>query len=227
MIRKGYTTLELKIVLDDHKLWDLGKGGSRANLSDANLRSANLSDVNLRGAYLRGANLSDVNLRGAYLRDANLSDANLYNAYLCNVNLRGANLRGANLNGANLSDANLRSANLSDVNLRCANLCNVNLSDADLRDAYLRGANLSDADLSNVIMDWQSHVLIGTRLQQAAGEEYPKLALAGAISQNLNFCWDWWLDNVPNELLGWALSVMITWIRPGDILPKEFEEVVK
>ena len=137
MIRKSYTPLELKIVLDDHKLWDLGKGGSRANLT---------------GAYLTGAYLRDANLTGAYLRDA---------------------------------------------------------------------------DLSNITMNWQSHVLIGTRLQQAAGEEYPKLALAGAISQNPNFCWDWWLDNVPNELLGWALSVMITWIRPGDILPKEFEEVVK
>jgi len=207
MIRKGYTTLELKIALDDHKLWDLGKGGSRANLSDANLRGANLGGVNLREVDLREADLREADLRGA-----NLGDADLREAYLT-----GANLRGADLTGANLGDADLRGANLGGANL----------GGADLRETYLIGANLGGADLSNVTMDWQSHVLIGTRLQQAAGEEYPKLALAGAISQNPNFCWDWWLDNVPNELLGWALSVMITWIRPGDILPKEFEEVVK
>ena len=61
---------------------------------------------------LYGANLSDANLRSADLYGANLSGANLSDA-----NLRSADLHGANLSGANLSDANLRSANLSDANL--------------------------------------------------------------------------------------------------------------
>ena len=68
---------------------------ARANLSDADLSRANLSDANLSDAYLSGANLSDANLWGAYLSRANLSDANL----------SGANLSGANLSRANLSGA--------------------------------------------------------------------------------------------------------------------------
>ena len=78
-----------------------------ANLSGANLRSANLSGANLSGADLRSANLSGANLRSADLRSANLSGANL----------SGADLRSANLSGANLRSADLRSANLSGANL--------------------------------------------------------------------------------------------------------------
>ncbi|MGL5219603.1 MAG: pentapeptide repeat-containing protein [Plesiomonas shigelloides] len=88
---------ELKVILDDHKKWLDGDGGSRANLRDANLRGANLRDANLRGANLCGANLYGANLCGA-----NLYGANLYGANLC-----GANLYGANLCDANLCDANL------------------------------------------------------------------------------------------------------------------------
>jgi uncharacterized protein YjbI with pentapeptide repeats len=86
----------LGIILDNHAKWLRGDGGERANLSDADLRRADL----------RRANLSDADLRGANLRGANLSGA-------C---LRGANLRGANLSGANLSRANLSGANLSGAN---------------------------------------------------------------------------------------------------------------
>ena len=100
---------------------------SGADLSDANLRRANLSDADLSDANLRRANLSDANLSGADLRRANLSDANLRRA-----NLSGADLSGANLSGADLSDANLRRANLSDANLRRANLSGADLSDANL-----------------------------------------------------------------------------------------------
>ena len=78
-----------------------------ANLIDANLRGANLSDANLRDANLLGANLSGANLRDANLLGANLSGANLRDANLLGANLSGANLRGANLSGANLRDANL------------------------------------------------------------------------------------------------------------------------
>jgi len=78
---KTYTPDELKEVLDKHHKWTLGEdGGSRANLSGANLIRADLSGVNLSGAYLIGADLScadlsGVNLIGAYLSGANLSRA--------------------------------------------------------------------------------------------------------------------------------------------------------
>ena len=51
-----------------------------ANLSDANLRGADLSYADLSGADLRGANLSYANLSGANLRGADLSYAELNNA---------------------------------------------------------------------------------------------------------------------------------------------------
>ena len=120
--------MDLKKILDEHLLWLNGEGGSRANLSNADLRDANLSNADLFGANLRGANLS--------------------NADLCGANLRGANLFGANLRNADLRDADLRCANLSNADLRGANLSN-----ADLFGANLRGANLSNADLCGASID--------------------------------------------------------------------------
>ena len=94
--------MDLKKILDEHLLWLNGEGGSRANLSNADLF----------GADLRGANLSNANLFGANLRNADLRDADLRCANLSNADLRGANLSNADLCGANLSGANLSNADL-------------------------------------------------------------------------------------------------------------------
>jgi len=126
---KSYTTEELKEVLAKHRKWVFSEdGGSRADLSGADLRRANLSGAYLSGANLSGAYLSGANLSGAYLRCADLSGADLS----C------ADLSGADLSGANLSGANLR-CDLSGANLRCA---------------YLSGANLSGANLSGAVHAW-------------------------------------------------------------------------
>ncbi|MBF8177690.1 pentapeptide repeat-containing protein [Herminiimonas contaminans] len=111
---------------------DIESNTMLATVKAALADDADLSDADLRGANLRGADLSDADLRGADLSGADLRDADL----------SGANLRGADLSGADLSGANLRGADLSD-----ADLSGANLRDADLRDADLRGANLRDADL--------------------------------------------------------------------------------
>ena len=84
--------MDIKKIIEDHRIWVAGDGGERANLRDANLRLADLRDANLSDADLHGANLRDANLRGANLRDANLSDADL-----SEVDLRDANLRGSGL----------------------------------------------------------------------------------------------------------------------------------
>ena len=77
---------ELIPILEKHEKWLINEdGGERANLSDADLRGANLSWANLREANLseadlRGANLSWANLRGADLREADLREADLSEA---------------------------------------------------------------------------------------------------------------------------------------------------
>jgi hypothetical protein len=91
---------KLKKILEQHKLWFDGKGGSRANLYGADLWDANLRDANLRGADIRDANLTGVNLTSADLTGANLT---------------GVNLTSADLTGANLTRASLKDAILPDV----------------------------------------------------------------------------------------------------------------
>ena len=84
--------MDLKKILEEHLLWLNGKGGSRADLRDANLRDADLRDADLRDADLRGANLFGANLRCANLRDANLRDADLRDADLSDSDLCNADL---------------------------------------------------------------------------------------------------------------------------------------
>ena len=88
---------KLNEILNDHKLWLEGKGGSRANLRGADLREANLRGADLREADLRGADLRRADLWGADLRGADLRGADLWRADLWRADLRGADLRGADL----------------------------------------------------------------------------------------------------------------------------------
>ena len=103
---KNISQKELKEILNKHKMWLRDEeGGERADLSNADLRGFDLSNINLSGADLRNIDLSYTNLRGANLSYTNLSY----------TDLRGADLRYANLNNANLWDANLRYANLNNI----------------------------------------------------------------------------------------------------------------
>ena len=105
---------KLKKILDKHlKWWRNESGGSRADLSRADLSGVNLSRANLYGADLSRANLYGANLYGANLSRADLSGANLYGADLSRANLSRADLSGADLSGADLSGANLSRADLS------------------------------------------------------------------------------------------------------------------
>lgn len=107
--------------------WALQNG---ADLSDTDLRRANL-----RSACLSGADLSRANLSGANLSNADLSNADLDGACLSRADLIGADLSRVDLRGADLSLADLREADLRDADLRDADLCKANLGGADLRAA--------------------------------------------------------------------------------------------
>lgn len=49
--------MDIKKILDDHKLWREtgGEKGARADLADADLEGANLEGAFLKGAFLKGA----------------------------------------------------------------------------------------------------------------------------------------------------------------------------
>jgi hypothetical protein len=80
MSLKTYTPENLKEILAAHAKWTANDGGARANLTDANLYGADLTDAdltraNLTGADLTGADLTRANLTGADLTRANLTRA--------------------------------------------------------------------------------------------------------------------------------------------------------
>ena len=113
---------KLEKILEEHENWLYYGGGNRADLTGAELRGENLSNVVLIKAQMNDSILSLANLSGAHLRDANLrfadlTGANLKGANLRNTDLTGADLRGADLTGANLTGANFYRARLSGAKL--------------------------------------------------------------------------------------------------------------
>ncbi|MBD2083528.1 pentapeptide repeat-containing protein [Coleofasciculus sp. FACHB-542] len=97
-----------------------------------------LEEINLDDyTDFTGANLTNANLYGAFLTNANFSGANLSNICLIEADLTGADLKGNNLHRANLANAKLIKADL-----RGADLSDSNLAGADLTDAQLEGANI-------------------------------------------------------------------------------------
>ena len=150
---RKFTQAELDKIIENHQHWlkkdcdnseKMKANFNNVDLSDADLRNANLSYVNFSKANLRHADLSDADLRGADLSNTNLSNAKLIDASFIGANLNDTDLHNTDLSNANLSCVHFIGANLKGANLRYADLSDANLSDANLRDADLRGANLSN-----------------------------------------------------------------------------------
>jgi hypothetical protein len=90
----------------------IGRRPRRSEPYELNLRRTDLAGANLVDARLDGAALSECDLRGAYLTGAQLNGAAIWNtalqgAYmrgteLLNADLRGSDLRGAAVDGARL-----------------------------------------------------------------------------------------------------------------------------
>lgn len=97
---------------------------------------------------LRNYDLSQLNLRGADLHGVNFQGADLSQTDLC-----GADLRGAILSYACLYQASLRGADLRGADLNQADLVKANLTGADLQGVWLEGTILQDANLSETCLD--------------------------------------------------------------------------
>ena len=68
-------------ILEAHeRFWAHKEGGTRADLTGADLSETDLSGLDLAGAMLRGANLEGSDLRGARLPGADLSQARMKKA---------------------------------------------------------------------------------------------------------------------------------------------------
>jgi uncharacterized protein YjbI with pentapeptide repeats len=98
--------------------WQFTQGyliGPEANLTNADLRYANLDEANLTNANLRYADLDAADLTNADLSGTDLTYSDLRYADLTFADLDGANLNYANLNYANLTSADLTTANMSNT----------------------------------------------------------------------------------------------------------------
>jgi uncharacterized protein YjbI with pentapeptide repeats len=111
-----------------------------------------LSNTDIRGAELHGAKLQGVNLNEANLQGTELYVAQLQGAFLNRTQLQRARLNYANLQGAYLSRANLQSADLTEVNLREAKLTGANLQGAILQKADCHEADFYEAELQRAYL---------------------------------------------------------------------------
>ena len=109
------------------------------------LHGADLRRISLIGMYMAHANLREARLGFATLSETDLSGANLESANLHRAFLQDSNLSRTNLREAILSDTNLSGANLSRSDLRDADFTHAEFGAADLSDALLSNTNLSGA----------------------------------------------------------------------------------
>jgi hypothetical protein len=90
--------------------------------ADVSLATSDLADIDLRGTHIPDADLWGSNLAGAWLIDATLSGADLHRTNLTGADLRGANLENARLDQADASNACFEGAELARATFRHADV---------------------------------------------------------------------------------------------------------
>lgn len=117
--------------------------GAEVDLSQVDLRGAELGRQELAGAVIRRSNLAGARLLGTRLDGCALDATDLRDA-----DLRGVSLRQASLRGACLEGADLRAADLTDADLRGADMRAVNLDKAVLTGARVNRGTLWPPDFT-------------------------------------------------------------------------------
>jgi len=157
----------LKANVADWNAWRMENPGVQidlqsADLFQANLTGANLSNADLRRANLREANLTSSNLAGvqfyrcnmnkANLKDSNLSGANLYRVYLGRADLSRANFTGADLQLSILVETKIEGAILRNAKVHGISTWNLEGTPADQRDLIITSENESVVTVDNLKM---------------------------------------------------------------------------
>lgn len=120
-----------------------------ADLSGANLRDADFSNLDLAGTFfeqadLTQANFAGANLEGAVFTQAILDGANLADTRLSRANLSRASLKVAVLDRSQIVGSMMLEADFSGASLRDISLSNTRLIDCIFDDADLSGAEIAD-----------------------------------------------------------------------------------
>ena len=139
------------------------------------LYRANLVEADLKGAHLSNANLERADLTGANLDFTDLQRTNLANAELQGAHLRHADLRGANLQVADLARVHLEWCDFSDADLEGADLDGATVQFVSFSRAKLTGTILNRAHLFDV--DFVGANLAGA---VAVGTIFEEVNFAGA-----------------------------------------------
>jgi hypothetical protein len=116
----------------------------KVDLSESDLRGANLDAANLPGVRFTGSRLDGASLVGANLRKAVLVGASMEMANLMHANLELADLEELHASHADFSDASLAGAQIKHARLEGADLAGADIDGMILTSTHLEGADLRD-----------------------------------------------------------------------------------
>ena len=155
---------------------------SKVNFSGTNLYKSYLSTPNATN----GADLTHANLWSANLRDAQLANSRLDGANLCGTRFDHANLLGASLRDVRTASTGFRGANLFQADLTGAKMGNAYLGNANLSCAKIEGTDLSAATLTGANLSWSrpweaklygdSHSMAGPNTQAGHNQRITSVA---------------------------------------------------
>lgn len=127
-----------------------------ADLAEADLKEANMTKTHLQGADLTEARIQRACLRRTRMQGACLNEARLNGAKLYWVQMQGAELMAARMEGAGFMHAEMQGADLCEARLQLAILTDVNLQAGRIVRASLQGATLAGVHLGGVNSDMPS-----------------------------------------------------------------------
>jgi len=149
--------------------------GERINLSNRNLRYANLENCILTRADMHGTQLQDARLVKAHLQavkfdNAKLQDADMREAKLQDAMLLHAKLQKASFIHADMTETYFDGSDLSDARMLGANLVQTSFDDSILRDVNFSGATL-------ILVSFYGANLVGATFNKA---KVSSISLTGA-----------------------------------------------